>query len=118
MDSIPDKRERILLAASRLIDGGRTLILFTDPHPREATYSVTLPGLRAEGATGPGAGVRAVTDDEFAAHDDVRDANRVLVRRLERGAVRHRCGIECDEVCHHPGRDTAAVAEAHACGRQ
>ena len=60
------------IAASRLSDGGRTLILFTDPHPREATYSVTLPGIRAPGATGSGAsvdlsyalaGVEAVVDD-------------------------------------------------------
>src|SRR4051794_20829759 len=65
-------RGSLQIAAARLVDGGRTLILFTDPHPREATYTVTLPGVRAEGATGPGAsvelsygltGVEAVLDD-------------------------------------------------------
>ena len=65
-------RGSLQIAASRLVDGGRTLILFTDPHPREATYSVTLPGIRAPGATGPGAsvdlsygltGVEVVLDD-------------------------------------------------------
>jgi len=69
----PDEmRGSLQIAASRLVDGGRTLLLFTDPHPRETTYSVTLPGIRAPGAIGPGAsvdlsysltGVEAVLDD-------------------------------------------------------
>ncbi len=36
---IPDAREGSLkIAAARLVDGGRTLILATDPHPRGALY--------------------------------------------------------------------------------
>ncbi len=36
------------VAAARLADDGRTLILVTDPHPREATYRLTLPGSKTE----------------------------------------------------------------------
>jgi putative heme-binding domain-containing protein len=32
------------VAAARLVDDGRTLVLVTDPHPRPADYSLTLPG--------------------------------------------------------------------------
>jgi putative heme-binding domain-containing protein len=34
---------RLRIAAARLDDGGRTLVLTTDPHPRQATYIVTVP---------------------------------------------------------------------------
>jgi putative heme-binding domain-containing protein len=34
------------IAAARLVDEGRTLVLVTDPHPRESTYRLTLPGLK------------------------------------------------------------------------
>ncbi|WP_422924019.1 PQQ-dependent sugar dehydrogenase [Singulisphaera sp. PoT] len=39
----------IRVAAVRIEDGGRTLVLATDPHPREATYLLTLPDLREPG---------------------------------------------------------------------
>jgi putative heme-binding domain-containing protein len=32
------------VAAAKLVDDGRTLVLVTDPHPRPADYSLTLPG--------------------------------------------------------------------------
>jgi putative heme-binding domain-containing protein len=34
---------RLRIAAARLDDGARTLVLTTDPHPRQATYIVTVP---------------------------------------------------------------------------
>jgi len=37
-------RGSLRVAAARLVDGGRTLVLVTDPHPREATYQLRLPG--------------------------------------------------------------------------
>lgn len=46
------------LAAARLVDAGRTLVLVTDPHPREATYSVTLPEIK--GPSDPGSGLSQV----------------------------------------------------------
>lgn len=46
------------VAAARLIEGGRTLVLVTDPHPREATYSVTLPEIK--GPADPGSGTSQV----------------------------------------------------------
>ncbi len=55
------------IAGSRLADGGRTLILFTDPHPRETSYSITLPSIHPPGGSvdlSYGlAGVEAVLDD-------------------------------------------------------
>ena len=37
---------------ARLEDGGRTLVLATDPHPGAATYALTLPGVRGVGRAG------------------------------------------------------------------
>ena len=34
---------RLRIAAARLDDAGRTLVLTTDPHPRQATYVLTVP---------------------------------------------------------------------------
>lgn len=51
----PGTRGSIAIAAASLVDGGRTLILATDPHPREATYAAQLPGLKGTGEPGPGA---------------------------------------------------------------
>ena len=39
------------IAAARLLDAGRTLLLVTDPHPREATYSLRLDEIKAPGDT-------------------------------------------------------------------
>ncbi len=50
-------RGALRVASARLADGGRTLILVTDPHPREATYALKLAGVKAPGASGPGAEV-------------------------------------------------------------
>jgi len=47
-------RGSLRIASARLADGGRTLVLVTDPHPREATYTLALPGLKAAGEAGPG----------------------------------------------------------------
>lgn len=44
----------IRVAAARLVDGGRTLALVTDPHPQEATYRLPLLALKAPGAPGDG----------------------------------------------------------------
>jgi putative heme-binding domain-containing protein len=42
---------KIRIAAARLDDGGRTLVLTTDPHPRESHYILPLPEMQAgEGA--------------------------------------------------------------------
>jgi len=44
-------------SSARLEDGGRTLVLATDPHPWAATYALTLPDIRGVGRAGPGATV-------------------------------------------------------------
>lgn len=38
------------ISAARLVNDGRTLVLATDPHPWEATYRLTLPGVPRPGA--------------------------------------------------------------------
>ena len=38
-----EARGSLRIAAARLIDGGRTLVLATDPHSRDATYALSLP---------------------------------------------------------------------------
>lgn len=43
------------IASARLVDEGRTLVLVTDPHPREATYRLALPGLKGPAEAGVGA---------------------------------------------------------------
>jgi putative heme-binding domain-containing protein len=60
-----DARGTLRIAAARLDDAGRTLVLTTDPHPRAATYTLELP----VGVTGPSVaiaydltGVEAVWD--------------------------------------------------------
>ena len=50
------------VAAARLEDLGRTLVLVTDPHPREATYSLILSGVKAPGQAGAGASVAVAYD--------------------------------------------------------
>ena len=47
-------RGALRVAAARLVDDGRTLALVTDPHPREATYRLTLPVVKAPGDSGSG----------------------------------------------------------------
>ncbi len=42
-------RYSIRIAAARLVDGGRTLVLATDPHPREAVYILAIPGMAPVG---------------------------------------------------------------------
>ena len=44
----------ILVAAARLIDEGRTLVLATDPHPTETTYELKLDAIKAPGDPGEG----------------------------------------------------------------
>ncbi|MCI0537989.1 MAG: ThuA domain-containing protein [Verrucomicrobiales bacterium] len=48
-------RGRLSIHAARLEDGGRTLVLSTDPHPLAVRYAVTLPGIKGAGETGAGA---------------------------------------------------------------
>ena len=43
---------RLRIAAARLDDAGRTLVLTTDPHPRQATYVLTVPARRHRGKRG------------------------------------------------------------------
>ncbi|HEX8204232.1 MAG TPA: PQQ-dependent sugar dehydrogenase [Isosphaeraceae bacterium] len=65
-------RGALRITAARLADGGRTLVLATDPHPWRTQYAPSLPGIRGEGRPGPGAtvdldygltGVEAAWDD-------------------------------------------------------
>ena len=44
----------IRIAAARLIDAGRTLVLITDPHPKEATYTLRIDEIKPPGDAGAG----------------------------------------------------------------
>jgi putative heme-binding domain-containing protein len=46
-NSAHDERGSLKVAAARLDDDGRTLVLTTDPHPRPGTYSLALPEVSA-----------------------------------------------------------------------
>jgi putative heme-binding domain-containing protein len=47
-------RGRLFIHDARLDDGGRTLVLRTDPHPLAVRYAVTLPGIKGVGQSGAG----------------------------------------------------------------
>jgi putative heme-binding domain-containing protein len=44
-----EPRGTLHIASAELVDDGRTLVLFTDPHPWEAMYTLKLPGTKAPG---------------------------------------------------------------------
>jgi putative heme-binding domain-containing protein len=50
------------VAGARLEPEGRTLVLATDPHPRETTYLLALPDVRGAGQSGPGSRVELSYD--------------------------------------------------------
>jgi putative heme-binding domain-containing protein len=92
-------RGTLKVAAARLIDNGRTLVLVTDPHPREATYRLAIPGVKVAGSTGSGAkvsiqydlgGVEVVSTDgdkKWSGWWPVLDASEV--RKLTSDSVEH-----------------------------
>jgi hypothetical protein len=49
-------RGKLKIVAARMVDP-QTLQLSTDPHPQPVAYALTLPGIKARGASGPGATV-------------------------------------------------------------
>ena len=53
---------RLRIAAARLDDGGRTIVLTTDPHPRQATYIVTIPVDDTTGGSLPQGGIPLAYD--------------------------------------------------------
>jgi putative heme-binding domain-containing protein len=55
-------RGALRVASARLVDEGRTMVIVTDPHPREATYRLVMPNLREAGQAGPGSRVELAYD--------------------------------------------------------
>ncbi len=55
-------RGALRVAAAKLVDEGRTLVLVTDPHPREATYRLTLPIVKGPGEAGSGTRLEVAYD--------------------------------------------------------
>jgi putative heme-binding domain-containing protein len=47
-------RGHLLIHSARLEEGGRVLVLSTDPHPLAVRYALTLPGIKGVGQTGAG----------------------------------------------------------------
>lgn len=110
------QRGALRIAAARLEDGGRSLRLVTDPHPRVANYSLRLDGIRAAGRPGPGesidltyglGGVEATWDE---GNDDGSgptwsgwwpDLDPAIVHELTRGSVEHERSLA---LLSRPGR--------------
>jgi putative heme-binding domain-containing protein len=96
-------RGTLRIAAARLDDDGRTLVLFTDPQPRVATYSLHLTGIRAPGQPAPGesidlmyglGGVEAAWSEKRGPaaptwSDWWPDLDPGIVRQLTRGSLMH-----------------------------
>jgi putative heme-binding domain-containing protein len=55
-------RGALRVAAAKLVDEGRTLVLLTDPHPREATYRLVLPVVKGAGEAGSGSRAEVAYD--------------------------------------------------------
>ena len=50
------------VAGARLVDDGRTLVLVTDPHPRESSYRLAIPGVKSPRTAGNGATIDVAYD--------------------------------------------------------
>ena len=48
-------RGRLKVVGARVDQGGRTLVLSTDPHPQAVRYALTIPGIKRRGEAGAGA---------------------------------------------------------------
>src|SRR5712664_2749000 len=94
----------------------------TGNHETNSRPSVTLLGLAVsrspQTATGARARELAFLHYRLPIHDHVLDADRGLMRQLERRAVEHRRGIENGNVGEHAGPHEAAIGEADALCRQ
>jgi putative heme-binding domain-containing protein len=92
-------RGTLRVAAARLVDEGRTLVLVTDPHPREATYRLALQSVKSPGLAGSGSkvaihydlgGVEVVSlegDKKWTGWWPVADAKEA--RRITSGSAEH-----------------------------
>jgi putative heme-binding domain-containing protein len=108
-------RGMLRIAAARLIDEGRTLVLVTDPHPRVATYSLHLTGIRGQGEPPPGqsidlmyglGGVEAAWFDEANPSKPAwtgwwPDLDPGIVRNLTKGSLPHERSLD---LLARPGR--------------
>lgn len=109
-DSDSSSLGTLRIAAARLADGGRTLIVANDPHSREGVYSLTLPIYPGRPAlvTYDLTGVEAVWDNgkDGAAPEWSGwwpDLNPEITKNLTRGSLEHERGLER---LNEPGRLT------------
>ena len=102
-DSSVDRPGKLRIAAARVDDDGRTLVLATDPHPVEALYAAKLTGIRSATANSKPfivnlaydlSGVEAAWDDGTA---DAKpawtawwpDVDPAVVKKLTTGSIEH-----------------------------
>lgn len=107
-DSRADRPGTLRIAAARVDDDGRTLVLATDPQPLEALYTAKLTGLRAATATAKPfivnlaydlSGVEAAWDDGSADAKPAWNAwwphcDPAVVKTLTAGSVEHERMLE------------------------
>jgi putative heme-binding domain-containing protein len=115
VQSILAHRGMLRIAAARLADDARTLVLVTDPHPRVATYSLHLSSIRGPGAPLPGEsidlmyGLGGVEASWYADGQDGQpawtgwwpDLDPGIVRQLTVGSLMHARSLE---LLARPGR--------------
>jgi putative heme-binding domain-containing protein len=109
-------RGTLRIAAARLDEGGRSLHLVTDPHPRDADYSLHLAGIRgrAQPASGEAIDLRYDLEGVEAVWDEGKDdgseplwsgwwpdLDPAVVQRLTRGSVEHERSLA---LLSRPGR--------------
>jgi putative heme-binding domain-containing protein len=102
------QRGMLRIVAARLADDDRTLVMVTDPHPRVATYSLHLTGIRGPGETPPGEpidlmyGLGGVEASWYAEGNDAQpawagwwpDLDPGIVRQLTGGSLVHARSLE------------------------
>jgi len=92
-------RGRLNIVSAR-IEKTHTLVLATDPHPQAVTYALTIPGVKAAGAPGPGTTV----DLDYDLGGDLPPASQLsLVRGLPHG----------HEMARAIGHTAAFLGETH-----
>jgi putative heme-binding domain-containing protein len=67
-------RGRLNIVAARLYDP-QTLVLATDPHPQAAKYALSIPGIKAPSASGPGVTI----DVEYNLGESLTPADKLLL---------------------------------------
>ena len=76
-------RGRMAIHSARFEDGGRTLVLGTDPHPLAVHYTMTLPGIKGLGQSGVGTTIDLSYDLTLASQPFPKDTTKLSPESLK-----------------------------------